>query len=92
MYDAILPSLLTCLLHYSPSIRLVRILGIVYSIIVGFVIIVTGNHYFVDIIVATAYCSVAAYSSKRIVASSQRWRWVDWLEQKYTSLLDCNQQ
>jgi membrane-associated phospholipid phosphatase len=64
--------------------RWLRVLGVAYTIWVGFVIVITGNHYFMDSIGALIYCSIAVYLSGLIVnyTSRHEWRIVTWLENK----------
>jgi hypothetical protein len=52
--------------------RWLRITGFGYSIVVGFVIVITGNHYVLDAVVALLYCMLCVYISSKIVALTSK--------------------
>jgi len=70
--------------------RWLRVVGVIYTITVGFVIVITGNHYFIDAMGALVYCSIAVYASTVIVNYTSRhtWRSVKWVETKSEVLCD----
>jgi hypothetical protein len=52
--------------------RWLRITGFVYTIVVAFVIVITGNHYVLDAVVALLYCMLCVYISSKIVALTSK--------------------
>jgi len=53
---------------FFASHRWLRITGFVYVQVVGAIIVITGNHYILDAVVALAYCALCVYISSKIVA------------------------
>jgi membrane-associated phospholipid phosphatase len=55
--------------YFFAEQRWLRITGVVYTSLVGFGIVVTGNHYIMDGIMAAVYCYVCIVLSDRVVDS-----------------------
>jgi membrane-associated phospholipid phosphatase len=70
--------------------RWLRVMGVLYTISMGFTIVITGNHYIIDAIGSLIYCAIALYASFAIVNYTSRhtWRAVHWVEAKCESLCD----
>jgi len=68
--------------------RWLRVLGVAYTITVGFIIVITGNHYFSDAIAALIYTSIAVWLSRVIVnfTSKRRFKSIEWIENKCEAL------
>jgi membrane-associated phospholipid phosphatase len=61
--------------YFFATKRWLRTLGVIYTITVGLVIVITGNHYFIDSIGALLYCSLAVYLSGIIVRHTSKRKW-----------------
>jgi len=70
------------------SQRWLRISGFVYTTVVGAVIVITGNHYVMDAVIAFLYCYLCVLLSERIVAyTSQRHvKLTLWMEENFEKL------
>jgi membrane-associated phospholipid phosphatase len=70
------------------SRRWLRISGFIYTILVGLIIVITGNHYIMDAVVAFCYVYLCVVLSTKIVAeTSQRHVKITlWMEESFEKL------
>jgi len=70
------------------SQRWLRVSGFIYTILVGLIIVITGNHYIMDAVVAFCYVYLCVVLSRKIVAeTSQRHVKITlWMENSFEKL------
>jgi len=70
------------------SQRWLRITGFIYTALVGAIIVITGNHYVMDAVIAFLYCYLCVLLSEKIVAyTSQRHvNFTLWMEETFEKL------